>query len=117
MASLYQKSLMGWRPGAGRSVAGIGVRRPRERRDPEDGGGLPRGVEADRVGGPAPELALVGDQLVRLDAVLGAEPELVERQGEPRLARLVRIQVDGDPDGVPAVGAPLAVKEHVVLVR
>src|SRR5437867_9336888 len=98
-----------------RLVARIGERLARERRDAEDGRRLLR-VEPDRVGGPAPELPLVRDELVHLQPILGCHPQLPHRQVQARLVRLERVQVDRHPHGVLAVRAPLAVEEDVVVV-
>src|SRR6266403_4083453 len=110
MASLYQRSGMA---AVALSVAGFREVPRRERGDAEDGGRLLARVQPDPLRGPAPEMPPVGEELVRLDPVLRAEPELVHRQGEARLVGLEGVQVDRDPHGVRAVRAPLAVEEDV----
>gem|GEM_PF-1456634 len=50
------------------------------------------------LGGPPPEVALAGDELVGLEGGVGRESEVLEREVEVRLVRRERIEVSIDSD-------------------
>src|SRR2546426_12394801 len=72
--------------------------------------------QTDLRGGALPERAAARDQLVDLVGLAGADAGVMNRHGEQRLLRRVRVERDGEEQLVGEIGRGLGVVEDAVVV-